>query len=77
MSHFPDFSKEFVIHADAIKAGVGAFLAQNADDKSSTSDFRIIAYFNKRFTSKTLFGNDESMLRSCVGSTTLAAVYLG
>ena len=48
--HFPEFSKEFVIHVDASEAGVGAFLSQNADDKCSTSDLRIIARFSKRFT---------------------------
>ena len=47
MLHFPDFSKEFVIRVDASEAGIGAFLTQNADDKSSTSDLRIIAYFSK------------------------------
>ena len=45
--HFPDFSREFVIHVDATssEAGAGAFLAQlNGDDLS------IIAYFSQCFS---------------------------
>ncbi|CAB1112072.1 unnamed protein product [Ectocarpus sp. CCAP 1310/34] len=42
--HFPDFSKEFVIHVDASETGAGAFLAQRNGD-----DLNIIAYFSQRF----------------------------
>ena len=48
--HFPDFSKEFVVHVDASDAGVGAFLAQLAGDGSDKNDLNIIAYYSKRFT---------------------------
>ncbi|CAB1106819.1 unnamed protein product [Ectocarpus sp. CCAP 1310/34] len=38
--HFPDFSKEFVIHIDASEVGAGAFLAQqNCDDVNIVADF--------------------------------------
>ena len=39
--HFPDFSKEFVVHVDASETGAGAFLAQKNGD-----DLNIIAYFS-------------------------------
>ncbi|CAB1104699.1 unnamed protein product [Ectocarpus sp. CCAP 1310/34] len=42
--HFPDFTKEFVVHVDASEAGAGAFLAQQNGD-----DLNIIAYFSQRF----------------------------
>ncbi|CAB1101267.1 unnamed protein product [Ectocarpus sp. CCAP 1310/34] len=42
--HFPDFSKEFVIHVDASEVGAGAFLAQQNGD-----DVNIVAYFSQRF----------------------------
>ena len=42
--HFPDFSKEFVIHVDASEVGAGAFLAQ-----TNGNDLNIIAYFSQRF----------------------------
>ena len=48
--HFPDYSEEFIVHADASEAGVGAFLAQNANEGSDKPDLEIIAYFSKRFT---------------------------
>ena len=48
--HFPDYSKESIVHVDASKAGVGAFLAQNANEGSEKPDLEIIAYFSKRFT---------------------------
>ena len=41
---FPDFSKDFAIHVDALEAGAGAFLAQQKGD-----DLVIIAYFSQRF----------------------------
>ena len=42
--HFPDFSKEFVVHVDASETGTGAFLAQKNGD-----DLNIIAYFSQHF----------------------------
>ena len=42
--HFPDFSKEFVVHVDASETGAGAFLAQKNGD-----DLNIIAYFSQHF----------------------------
>lgn len=44
MLHFPDFSKEFVVHLDASEVGAGAFLAQK-----NGNDLDIIAYFSQRF----------------------------
>lgn len=43
--HFPDFSKDFVVHVDASESGAGAFLAQKHGD-----DLHIVAYFSKRFS---------------------------
>ena len=48
--HFPDSSKEFIVHVDVSETGVGAFLAQNANEGSDKPDLQIIAYFTKRFT---------------------------
>ena len=48
--HFPDYSKEFIVHVDASEAGVGAFLAQDANEGSDKPDLEIIAYVSKRFT---------------------------
>ena len=77
--HFPDHSKEFIVHVDASEAGVGAFVAQNANEGSDKRDLEIIAYFSERFTKgqKTLFSNDERVLWSCPRSATLASVLLG
>ena len=44
--HFPEISREFVIHVDASEAGAGAFLAQENED---TGDLSIVAYFSQRF----------------------------
>ena len=40
--HFPDYSREFIVHVDASEAGVGAFLAQNANEGSDKPDLQII-----------------------------------
>ena len=48
--HFPGYSKEFIVHVDASEAGVGVFLARNANQGSDKPDLEIIAYFSKRFT---------------------------
>lgn len=45
--HFPEFSREFVVHTDASELGSGAFLGQPTADGN---DLDIIAYFNRRFT---------------------------
>ena len=50
--HFPDYSKEFIVHVDAIEAGVGAFLAQNANEGSDKPDLIVIAYVRKRFNKR-------------------------
>ena len=45
--HFPDFSREFVVHVDASETGCGAFLAQISKDDDKSCD--IIAYYSHRF----------------------------
>ena len=45
--HFPDFSREFVVHVDASETGCGAFLAQPSKDDDKSLD--IIAYYSHRF----------------------------
>lgn len=48
--HFPDFSREFVVHTDASEQGVGAFLAQPSKDSADGKDLDIVAYYSKRFS---------------------------
>lgn len=73
--HFPDFTKDFVVHVDASEAGAGAFLAQQTG-----TDLNIVAYFSQRFNnqcSAPLFPNNERMLRSRTSNTALAALFMG
>ena len=48
--HFPDFSREFVVHTDASELGEGAFLAQPSKDSTDDKEVDIVAYYSKRFT---------------------------
>ena len=45
--HFPDFSRESVVHTDASELGAGAFLAQPSTDGKV---LEIIAYYSHRFS---------------------------
>ncbi len=48
--HFPDFSRDFVVHTDASEKGVGAFLAQPSRGSTDGKDLDIVAYYSKRFS---------------------------
>ena len=61
--HFPDYSKEFIVHVDGSEAGFGAFLAQNASEGSNKPDLEIIAYFSTRFTK----GHYSATMKECCG----------
>ena len=48
--HFPDFSRDFVVHTDASEQGVGAFLAQPSKGSTDGKELDIVAYYSKRFS---------------------------
>ena len=48
---FPDFDREFQVHVDASEEGVGAFLAQPTNSKTSDQEVDSVAYYSQRFKS--------------------------
>ena len=74
--HFPDFSKEFVIHVDASERGAGAFLAQKNGD-----DLNIIAYCSQQFSNSQSITRLPSTMKECYAvvleNTTMAPIYVG
>ena len=47
--NFPHYEWEFVVHVDASKIRVDAFLAQPSKNDESKRGLDVIAYFSKRF----------------------------
>ncbi|CAB1116229.1 unnamed protein product [Ectocarpus sp. CCAP 1310/34] len=71
--HFPDFSKEFVIHVDAPEVGAGAFLAQQNGD-----DVNIVAYFSQRFSkSQQHYSTAMKECYAVASNSTLASLFMG
>ena len=45
------FDREFQVHVDASEEGVGAFLAQPTNSKTSDQEVDSVAYYSQRFKS--------------------------
>ena len=48
--HFPDFSRDFVVHTDASEQGVGASPAQSSKGSTDGKELDIVAYYSKHFS---------------------------
>ena len=48
---FPNFDRELQVHVDASEEGVGTFLAQPTNSKTSDQEVDMVAYYSQRFKS--------------------------